>query len=169
MHSPIIRLATKEDAQGKGYVHYQSWIETYKDMIPDHYLMRHTLERTVQMAYEHPENTWVAIVDERIVGFSCFAKCPDDDLLNSGEIMAIYVLKDYQHQGIGQKLFDAARQSLSSYESIVLWAFEENDRAIKFYEKQGFYKDGKTKVVMERPAIRMMVDVKQKEEDEVKA
>lgn len=47
MHSPIIRLATKDDAQGKGYVHYQSWIETYKDMIPDHYLMRRSMTTLV--------------------------------------------------------------------------------------------------------------------------
>jgi len=27
--SVIIRKATREDADGKGYVHYKSWIETY--------------------------------------------------------------------------------------------------------------------------------------------
>lgn len=150
---------TKEDAQGKGYVHYQSWIETYTDLIPDHFLARHSLERTVQLAYEHPENTWIAIIDDTIVGFSCFMESRDEDLSGAGEIAAIYVLKAYQHQGIGKKLLEVALSSLKSYQVISLWVLKENKQAIKFYEKHGFQKDGSSKIVMERQAIRMIKEI----------
>lgn len=158
MNNLTIRLQTKEDAQGKGYVHYQSWIETYQELIPEYYLMRHSLERTTQLAYEHPENTWIALVEDKVVGFSCFVPSRDEDLIDAGEITAIYVLKDYQHQGIGYQLMEKALFSLSSYQVVALWVLSDNEQAIKFYEKQGFTKDGQSKIVMERKAIRMIKD-----------
>lgn len=46
----IIRKATVEDAEGKGYVHYQSWIETYIGLFPDEVMARLSLEKNIQLA-----------------------------------------------------------------------------------------------------------------------
>lgn len=156
MDELIVRLQTKEDAKGKGYVHYQSWLETYSDLIPSYYLNRHSLEKTIQIAYDHPENTWIAMIGDQVVGFSCFMMSRDEDLMDAGEIVAIYVLKAYQNQHIGEKLLMAALSSLRSYRIISLWVLSTNEQAIKFYEKHGFIKDGVTKIVMERQAVRMI-------------
>jgi hypothetical protein len=65
MNDFIIRKATTEDANGKGYVHYKSWTETYTGLFPDEIMEKITLERSVKLAKEHPENTYVAIVDHK--------------------------------------------------------------------------------------------------------
>ena len=69
MNDFIIRKATINDSNGKGYVHYKSWIETYTGLFPDEIMEKSSLEqRSVKLAKEHPENTYVAfIVDQKIV------------------------------------------------------------------------------------------------------
>ena len=154
--SVIIRKATKEDADGKGYVHYKSWIETYKGLLPDDVIKGLSLERSVDKAREYPENTYVAIVDDKIVGFSCYLESRDEELLNYGEIMAIYILKQYQGRGIGKLLIQSCYEELSHYSGISLWVLKSNLNAINFYESEGFSKDGKQKYLYGKEVIRMI-------------
>ena len=66
------------------------------------------------------------------------------------EIERIYVLKAFLGQKIGQILFDKAieigREKNLDYVWLGVW--EENHRAIKFYEKNGFKVFGKHKFVL---------------------
>lgn len=59
---------------------------------------------------------------------------------SSLEIERIYVLKDFHGKKVGQVLYDKAidiaRQTKADYVWLGVW--EENPRAIKFYEKNGF-------------------------------
>lgn len=50
MNDFIIRKATINDSNGKGYVHYKSWIETYTGLFPDEIMEKITLERSVKLA-----------------------------------------------------------------------------------------------------------------------
>lgn len=50
MDNLIIRKASVKDAEGKGYVHYQSWIETYTNFFPDEVMARLSLDRNIQLA-----------------------------------------------------------------------------------------------------------------------
>jgi hypothetical protein len=92
MHDLIIRKATINDSNGKEYVHYKSWIETYTGLFPDEIMEKITLENSVKLAKELPENTYVAIVDQKIVGCACYLESRDTDLKNPGEIMAIWTV-----------------------------------------------------------------------------
>lgn len=65
----------------------------------------------------------------------------------TGEIYAIYILKEYYEQKVGYKLMTAALEMLSEYREIVVWVLEGNHRAIKFYERCGFKFDGTTKQI----------------------
>lgn len=144
----IYRLATAEDAEGKGYVHHQSWMETYTGLMDPRILDAMTLEKCVKLARNFPENTWIAIDQSTIVGFSCFMASPDKDLINTGEVRAIYVLKSHQHQGIGKALMQKAMDSLSEYQAVSVWVLSTNMHAIHFYESMGFSADGTEKDVM---------------------
>ncbi|MBU1093176.1 MAG: GNAT family N-acetyltransferase [Firmicutes bacterium] len=154
--SVIIRKATKEDADGKGYVHYKSWIETYTGLFPDDVIKGLSLERSVDKAREYPENTYVAIVNDKIVGFSCHLESRDEDLQNYGEIMAIYILKQYQGRGIGRLLIKSCYGELLNYNGISLWVLKSNLNAINFYESEGFINDGKQKYLYGKEVIRMI-------------
>jgi len=156
MNDFIIRKATINDSNGKGYVHYKSWIETYTGLFPDEIMEKITLERSVKLAKEHPENTYVAIVDQKIVGFACYIESRDTDLKNAGEIMAIYILNDFKNMGIGKALMKVCYKKLSNFNIIAVWVLESNKKAIGFYESEGFKKDGYSKVIYTKKTIRMI-------------
>jgi ribosomal protein S18 acetylase RimI-like enzyme len=156
MNDIIIRKAITEDANGKGYVHYKSWIETYTGLFPDEIMEKITLKRSVKLAKEHPENTYVAIWDQKIVGFACYIESRDTDLKNAGEIMAIYILNDFKNMGIGKALMKVCYKELSNFNSITVWVLESNEKAIGFYESEGFKKDGYSKVIYTKKTVRMI-------------
>ncbi|HPQ62494.1 MAG TPA: GNAT family N-acetyltransferase [Bacillota bacterium] len=149
----LIREAHKEDAEEKGLVHYQSWIETYTGLMDPAFLSRRSLERCVDMAREHPENTIVAETDGQIVGFACYSETRDTDMSDTGEIQALYVLKKYQKQGIGAALLKRCEQILKRHSKIMLYVLAENKNAIGFYEHNGFRLDGVTKDPEVMPGI----------------
>ncbi|HET9505222.1 MAG TPA: N-acetyltransferase [Hymenobacter sp.] len=59
---------------------------------------------------------------------------------NALEIERIYVLQEFQGQQVGQQLYEQAlalaRQAQAAYMWLGVW--EENPRAIRFYQKNGF-------------------------------
>ncbi len=135
-----IRPQTAADAESKGYVHYQSWLETYAAITDPEFMKHQSLERCQEIARLHPENCLVAELDGEVVGFVCPVQNQMDS--NIGEIRAIYVLRKAQGLGIGRKLLDAALTQLSRYETIVLWVLKGNNNAIAFYEHCGFHYEG---------------------------
>jgi tagatose 1,6-diphosphate aldolase len=152
----LIRKATVDDAEGKGYVHYQSWIETYSGLFPDEVFSNLSLERSVKLAKDHPENTYVAIMDNKIIGFCCYLESRDEDLKDTGEIIAVYVLKAYQGRGIGSELMEVCYKELSNFSKLSLWVLGCNKKSVAFYEKQRFIADGITKLLHGKEVIRMI-------------
>ncbi|TNF09069.1 MAG: GNAT family N-acetyltransferase [Bacillota bacterium] len=141
----IIRDMEEKDYIQKGYVHYQSWIETYTGLMDESFLAKHTLQKCVLLAQKYPENTLVAEVNSQIVGFASYGESRDDS--SRGEVVAIYVLKDYQQQGIGKQLMDECLKRLFNYQVIVVWVLHSNMHAISWYQTYGFLLDGHTKQV----------------------
>jgi ribosomal protein S18 acetylase RimI-like enzyme len=54
------------------------------------------------------------------------------------ELMAIYVDSDYHGTGVGQQLLDKVCKKFDAAEPILVEVADYNDRAIKFYQKNGF-------------------------------
>ncbi|HFU4060612.1 TPA: N-acetyltransferase family protein [Streptococcus suis] len=160
-------MESETEIQGKAYVHWKSWQEAYADLMPQEFLENvYTLERCQDWAVRYPQNILVALVDERVVGFTCYGASSQEDLQPAGEIYALYVLSDYYGQKIGYQLMQAALEKLQSYKQISLWVLEGNARAIAFYEKVGFRFDGVKKTVnlgAERTEYRMIFKQKERE------
>ena len=59
---------------------------------------------------------------------------------DSVEIERIYVLKKFQGRKIGQLLFEKSLEAADSRKADYLWlgVWEENQKAIEFYKKNGF-------------------------------
>jgi len=60
--------------------------------------------------------------------------------LNGIEIERIYVLKEYHGKKVGQVIYNKALEIANSKKAHYVWlgVWEENPRAIRFYEKNGF-------------------------------
>ncbi len=130
------------DAEGKGFVHWKSWQESYQGMVDRRYLADLTVDKCVEIARKWPENTIVAL-EQQIVGFVCWCPCRDEDEPEgTGEISAIYLLKAFQGRGIGKMLIEMGLAKLKDCPTIIVWVLAENQKAIGFYEHCGLAADG---------------------------
>ncbi|PAT01799.1 hypothetical protein CI105_04740 [Candidatus Izimaplasma bacterium ZiA1] len=141
----IIRKATSLDAEGKGYVHYHSWNQTYTGLIDQDYLDSRSLEGCIETAKKFPNNTFVAVDNKKIVGFASYIKARDEDINNAGEVIAIYLLKEYKGLGLGKKLMNECLKELMEFNKVIVWVLSSNLSTISFYEHLGFIKDGSKK------------------------
>ncbi len=64
------------------------------------------------------------------------------------EIKELYIEPFFENRGIGGELIGFAKTKLNCYK---LWVLNENEKAIKFYKRHGFYKTNETRTVPEVP------------------
>lgn len=67
----------------------------------------------------------------------------DTDRKGAFEIWRIYVTPEAQGKNIGSQCLDYSEQEAKKkgYQEIVIWAFQENKKAISFYQKNGYVID----------------------------
>ena len=148
----ILPLTTDAEVEGKAYVHWKSWQETYTGLVDAAYLQQMTLEKCLKIARKWRDNVLVAKDGEKVVGFVGYGAHRDPTLDGTGEIYSIYVLKEYHGQKIGYRLMNAAVEALAAYSQIAVWVLKDNDRAIRFYQRYGFVFDGtEQEIVMGTP------------------
>ena len=83
---------------------------------------------------------FVAEGERGIVGFVNVGE--SRDLPGEGELYAIYVHPDDWGSGAGPALMRVAHDWLDRrFSSAVLWVFEDNPRARRFYEREGWVAD----------------------------
>lgn len=153
-------METEDEIRGKAYVHWKSWQESYRGIVNQGYLDRMTISRCEEMASRYPENTLVAKDGARVIGFACAGAVNGE--IDAGEVYALYVLEEYQHQGIGYALMREALSLLKGCRIVYLWAFKDNTKALRFYERVGFRQDGTEKeLVLGSPVkgIRMTMEL----------
>lgn len=140
----LIREAKREDAPGIARVQVDTWNSAYKGIVPDEVLKERTYEnqekKWLRRIFDNPgctEFIYVAAADNgEIAGFSS-GKVSDEEGF-SGNLYTLYILKEYQKQGIGSKLLKTVALRLISLDAhdMLIWAFAENS-ACSFYEKLG--------------------------------
>ncbi|MFK7879729.1 GNAT family N-acetyltransferase [Roseobacter sp.] len=88
----------------------------------------HSAAEEIMYAEEMIKAGWIRLAraDDKIVGF--IARWEND-------IHALYVLPDWQDQGIGTALVEDAK---SECETLVLWSYQANTSATRFYGLRGF-------------------------------
>ena len=138
----IIRKATLDDSHQIGYVHYKSWLETYRGIVDDVYLDNLSVDSKVESAKSYYRNCFVAVVSDEIIGIATSDITRDDDLDNTLEIIGIYILKKYHNFGIGKALITKCFEPNNQYNYVSLWVSKRNSNAINAYKKIGFDCDG---------------------------
>ena len=90
---------------------------------------------------------FLATADGLPIGFAKLKKHSLNEQLDSvfqAELQKLYVLKEFQGCGVGQALMDAVTNLVEVLEPECLWldTYVGNDKAIRFYERNGFRKAG---------------------------
>ena len=142
----VKQMETPEEIEGKSLVHWQTWREAYDNLLPAEYQETMTLEKCRFFSQKYPENTLIAMDGKKVVGFISYGNFRDD-AIQAGEIIDLYVLKDYYGKGVSEKLMKAALTALEHFSEIFLWVWKDNKRAIAFYQKMGFTFDGQEKTL----------------------
>lgn len=141
MNIVIKEMKTDDEIRGKAFVHWKSWHETFSGLVAQEFLDAYTLEKCEKMAYDQPDNTIVAKLEERVIGFLGYGD-RGNEAPDTGEIFWLYVLKEFHGKGVAQQLLNAGIERLNNYPQICLWVMKENKRAMRFYQKCGFIPDG---------------------------
>ena len=142
----IKSMETPEEIEGKSLVHWQTWREAYDDLLLAEFQETMTLERCRFFSQKYPENTLIAIDGLKVVVFISYGNFRGGTI-QAGEIIALYVLKDYYGKGVSEQLMHAAFVVLDHFSEIYLWVLKDNKRAIAFYQKMGFTVDGPEKIL----------------------
>lgn len=142
----LIRPAGPEDVDAVTEVHLRTWQAAYEHIFGAERLA--TIDRarrwTIAERSIASGGTAVAELDARVVGFVSVG--PSTDVEGEGELYAIYVRPEAWGTRAGTGLMAAAKELLrASYPAATLYVLEDNPRARRFYEREGWALDGVTK------------------------
>lgn len=146
-----VRKAMLADAKGIAKVHVESWKSTYVKIVPEEYLNGLSYESREQLWKDNIPNGGVYVAETtegKIVGFSSGGKERTGKYPNyAGELYAIYILKEYQKNGLGKLLVkpiiaELQQQNISTMLVLVLG----DNSSRHFYEALGAKKIDDIKV-----------------------
>ena len=145
MNNVTIRKAIPGDEQVLAYIQTESWKAAFADILSPEELARCTNLQKVEQMYHsvlrHDGcNLAIALVDEHPHCIAAWGKNRCDLGDTVGELICIHSLQNNWAKGYGSAMMEyvLAQLQQANYESVILWVFEENTRARKFYEKHGF-------------------------------
>jgi len=126
----------------------------YKDIIPKKYIKEKNATRDPmwrRILSEENNIHYIILNDNIPVGILSVGPPQHDNIGiddSFWELHGIYLHPDYYRRGIGTKAIEFAveKAKAAGKTNMILWVFEENKNAIKFYEKCGFKPDGARKI-----------------------
>lgn len=119
------------------------WNTTYKGIYTDESLANYDVSKNQKIFEQIVANPnieiYVATANNQIVGFMTCGKPykPFEDFQQ--EIGLLYILKEYQRQGIGGQFFEIAREQAKAngYDKFLVSVNSRNQNAIDFYHAKG--------------------------------
>ncbi len=114
-----IRPGTQADIEEVSHAYAEAWRTTYQGITPDAFVKGMTAGAAAQIfrdSLQPNEFSYFFYVAQapggRLVGFADGGKERSNPQSGLGELYAIYLLKEFQQQGAGRKLFEASVESL---------------------------------------------------------
>jgi ribosomal protein S18 acetylase RimI-like enzyme len=151
--SAIIRKARKADVTPLSALAKTTYANAFGHSLNAPDLAAHLENNLSDVCFEEfleEDTILVAEQDDRLVGFIqigvAWPETDDDDFSpEDAELRRVYVLAEFQSQGIGRMLIDAAFKEprFATARDIYLDVWEDNRRAQKLYESYGFRTIGK--------------------------
>jgi GNAT superfamily N-acetyltransferase len=144
-----VRPARVDDAAAIAETHVRTWQAAYEHVFGAERLAALDLEaRTAnwQRWLRDPEPRWHVFVAEeengRVVAFATLGEGRERG--DEAELYAIYALPEAWGSGAGPALMAAALEALreDGFRAAILWVLEDNPRARRFYEREGWAPDG---------------------------
>ncbi len=137
-----IRKAEIRDAQAIAEIHHEAWKGAYAGIIPYRALSTMINRRGSDWwanAIRRAASVIVVEVGGRVAGYATIGRNRARELRQEGEIYELYIRPECQGIGLGTRLFAAARERLAGHglRGLVVWALEDNQGAVSFYQGAG--------------------------------
>lgn len=141
-------LTSKDDLFEISGIYEKSWKYAYKNIIPQSFLDSIPAGKWADRIGEDGVYSLVAAEGGFPVGTASFSRSRWQEYSDYGEIISIYFWPEYMGKGYGKYLLLKCVEELKGFgfSDILLWVLEENHRARKFYEKNGFGYSGKCRI-----------------------
>jgi ribosomal protein S18 acetylase RimI-like enzyme len=138
----VIRSWEKSDLASIRRITWESWISTYLSFIPEtdlkSYFDIHYTEKCLLSMFDDPSmHGFVAATEGRAAGYARLFFNRDENRLY---VSSLYFLPDFQGQGMGGRLLEAAERYAEEKGLDELWigVMVKNRQALEFYGKVGF-------------------------------
>ncbi len=139
-----IKEAAVEDVQSISEVQKETWLSTYpnaefgitrEDILSEDFFDKERIESRTKTISDPTSKSkfWVVKNGNKVVGY---CRAEKTDAWN--KIRSIYILPEFQGQGIGNQLMEKMFEFLGTTKPIKLTVAIYNDKAISFYERLGF-------------------------------
>ena len=150
----VIRKADVSDAIILALLGQVSFREAFGHFWTDEEVLRKYFKKTfsvskLKSSLAKQNNVfWIAFADDLPVGYAKLKKYAPNEKLSDkkpAQLQKIYLLNNHVGLGIGKKLQDALFNEVKKENIRTLWlaVWDENPKAIKFYEREGFKKETK--------------------------
>jgi ribosomal protein S18 acetylase RimI-like enzyme len=139
----LVRPAELDDSAAIARVHVATWRTAYRGMLPDDFLASLDeagySERWKRTLREGPGRVYVAEDGADVVGFASGGRERAGEDGYSGELYAIYVMREAQGRGHGRRLVQAVVGGLREMKlnDMIVWVLRDNRPARAFYERLG--------------------------------
>ncbi len=148
----IIEPVKLGDEEVLAYIQTESWKAAFRDILSAEVLERCTnLDKAIVMYKGLLErkigNGYLLKAEGKPHAIAWWSATREADMPEYAELICIHSLPDKWRKGYGSKLMDRVLKDISEarYRKVMLWVFEKNIRARRFYEKYGFVVNGKEK------------------------
>lgn len=153
MSALTIKKVQLADAASLQAISLRTFVDTFAALNTPENMAKYVSERLslaqiqAELAQPHSE-FYFAMQDGSPIGYLKLNRGPaqtepqGDDAV---EIERIYIVQEYLGKGVAQELFAFALERARQVDARILWlaVWEENPRAIRFYEKCGFVEFGR--------------------------
>lgn len=141
-NSPIeICNAKRHDAAPLNEVYRDAWTYAYRGIIPHRALEAMVAKRSAkwwQSAISAGEPPLLIRFRGQIAGYATFGASRSVPSFE-GEIYELYLAPQFHGVGLGEYLFEGARQRLDAQgrDGLIIWVLDENATACDFYYRRG--------------------------------
>lgn len=141
-----IVILTKENAHEYAYVNSRAWLESYKGIVDDDFLLKINTDEDIAEFTEKlkgyidsdPGKYFLLYLDDKAVGVLGIRESKYEGFDDCGELGAIYLLNEAKGKGLGKVLFEHAKKELKKmgYSKMVNGCIKENP-SNEFYKHMG--------------------------------
>ena len=140
------------DEESLAYIQTESWKAGFKDILSPDILEKCTkMEKATAMYRRLLEqkigNGYLLSVAGKPHCIAWWDSTRETDMPGYAELICIHSLENQWRKGYGSKMMEKVLRDITDagYSKVMLWVFEDNNRARSFYEKHGFVSYGKIK------------------------